>query len=412
MKTIIVRLAPGSRAEAINAPLGTLAAGPADEELASVARSRPEVSVADISEGERASLEASREHLVARPMPLKLIEPVPRGDDEEGESDHSDYVDDDGAGGRAAWGLVATRAVGSPFSGQGVPVAVLDSGIDENHPAFADPALIIVKRNFTDEGTEDVIGHGTHCAGTIFGRDVGGIRIGVARGVTRAYVAKVIPGDSADLIDALNWAHGSGARVASMSVGYNFAEWIEKLVLEGYPREAVTSIALRDFRQNILTFDTLVANFRARSLDGGGMVVIAASGNESKRDWEPSYTVGASSPSASLGVVAVGAVGRSAAGLGVAPFSNTHAQICAPGVDVLSALFGSDRLYADSGTSMACPHVAGLAALRWEAALQQGGNAVNAERIVNRLIGQASTEPLEPGFSDFDVGEGLAVAPA
>jgi subtilisin family serine protease len=73
------------------------------------------------------------------------------------------------------WGVRAIRADMSPYSGEGVIVAVLDTGIDAAHPAFA--GMELVQRDFTGAGNGDVHGHGTHCAGTIFGRDVDGLRV-------------------------------------------------------------------------------------------------------------------------------------------------------------------------------------------------------------------------------------------
>ena len=78
----------------------------------------------------------------------------------------------------------------STWTGEGVTVAVLDTGIDSKHPAFA--GVDIVEKDFTGTGNGDRQGHGTHCAGTIFGRDVDGKRIGVARGVKRALIGKVL----------------------------------------------------------------------------------------------------------------------------------------------------------------------------------------------------------------------------
>ena len=66
------------------------------------------------------------------------------------------------------------------------------------------------RRNFTTGSDDDKDGHGTHCAGTIFGRDVDGLRIGVARGVDRAIIGKVLGpggGASSDLADAITWAY-------------------------------------------------------------------------------------------------------------------------------------------------------------------------------------------------------------
>ena len=69
-------------------------------------------------------------------------------------------------------------------------VAVLDTGIAASHEAFRDVELI--EKDFTGEGNGDRHGHGTHVAGTIFGRTVGEIRYAVAPGVGRALIGKII----------------------------------------------------------------------------------------------------------------------------------------------------------------------------------------------------------------------------
>jgi subtilisin family serine protease len=89
-----------------------------------------------------------------------------------------------GAAATGAWGIAAVKADTSNFTGDGVVVAVLDTGIDKSHPAFA--GVTIVEQDFSGSGNGDRQGHGTHCAGTIFGRDVSGTRIGIARGVRAA----------------------------------------------------------------------------------------------------------------------------------------------------------------------------------------------------------------------------------
>ena len=114
---------------------------------------------------------------IAPPMPMKLIEPFAA----DGQAQP--------AAGAPTWGVNAVGASTSPFTGNGVVVAVLDTGIDPGHPAFA--GVTLVQKNFTTAGPNDQHGHGTHCAGTIFGRDVDGTRIGVAPGVKKALIGKV-----------------------------------------------------------------------------------------------------------------------------------------------------------------------------------------------------------------------------
>jgi subtilisin family serine protease len=118
-----------------------------------------EVEEADLSVRDRSDLRRDpNTRAIARPMPLTLIELVASGEVE------TAAVDD------VAWGVKAVGALDSPFDGSGITVAVLDTGIDPDHTAFADTSL--VQKNFTTEDDNDTHGHGTHCAGTIFGHDV------------------------------------------------------------------------------------------------------------------------------------------------------------------------------------------------------------------------------------------------
>lgn len=72
-----------------------------------------------------------------------------------------------------AWGEHAIGADTSPFTGDGIVVAMLDTGIDATHPAFN--GVTLIQKDFTREGNSDEHGHGSHCADTIFGRSINGV---------------------------------------------------------------------------------------------------------------------------------------------------------------------------------------------------------------------------------------------
>ena len=334
---------------------------------------------------------------VTAAMPTRLIAPS----DSSAENDEGD-----------AWGILAVGATGSHYSGDGVQVAVLDTGIDPDHAAFN--GINIISEDFTGGGCDgDENGHGTHCCGTIFGRDVGGNRIGIAKGVNDALIGKVLDGVGAGSSEmafrGLQWAAERGAKVISMSLGFDFPGMVRDRVAHGWPVDLATSAALEAYRGNLRMFDALMAMIRAWEAFGPGCVVVAAAGNESKRQIDPSYQVAASLPSAAEGVLSVGAVARTGQGYVLAPFSNSFPRLCGPGVAIKSACSGGG-LRTMSGTSMACPHVAGVAALWWEAS-RKAGLPVTAPTVIARMLSACRTDTLVPGLDGSDRGVGMVTAP-
>lgn len=355
----------------------------------------PELAVAELARREVADVARDpRTEAVARIMPTRLIQPLGASRASAGD----------------AWGIAAVGADRSPFTGDGVTVAVLDTGIDGAHPAFAGVELI--ERDFSGDGDGDRQGHGTHCAGTIFGRDVGG-RIGVARGVTRAVIGKVFaddgPGQSDWIFDAITWAMRERADVISMSLGFDFPGMVTRRIRDGWPADLATSDALEAYRGNLRMFDAIMGLLKAQSAFGVVPLVVAAAGNESRRVVNQAYRIAASLPAAAEDVISVAAFGRDDGGFSVADFSNSLALVSGPGVDIASAWPGGG-LNAISGTSMACPHVAGVAALWWEA-LARSGVRPTARNVAARLLATARRDVFGPGSDEADFGQGCVTAP-
>ncbi len=309
-----------------------------------------------------------------------------------------------------SWGIAAVGADISPYTGDGVTVAVLDTGIDITHPAFKGIDLDI--EDFTGTGQCDVNGHGTHCAGTIFGRDVDGRRIGIARGVKKAFIGKVLGdnggGSSEMIFRALQWALDKRANVISMSLGFDFPGAVQQKVDAGWPVDLATSQALEAYRGNLRMFDALMAMSKAQSAFNSSPVVIAAAGNESRRNVNPQYKIAASVPAAAEGVISVAAAYQLEAAYGIANFSNSSAMVAAPGVNVLSAWPGG-TLQSLDGTSMACPHVAGVAALWWERFVKSRVPTVSA--VVSAKLMSTARQLFDPQFDYNDFGLGLITSP-
>jgi subtilisin family serine protease len=312
----------------------------------------------------------------------------------------------------ATWGVTAVRAPESPFTGAGITVAVLDTGIDAGHEAFVGKP--VVQKDFTGEGDGDGNGHGTHCAGTVFGGPVGGLRIGVAPGVDKALIGKVLnaegSGTTEQILDGLLWAVREGANVVSMSIGFDFPGLVRALIeQEGLEIEPATSIALTAFRENVRLFDAIAQLVRAHSSMFANAVIVAAAGNESER---PRYQIATAPPAAADGFISVGALEKRPGAtlqLGVARFSNAGPVVSGPGVAVTSAKAGGG-VTALNGTSMATPHVAGVAALWFEQIKGANPNA-HIRQLEGRLIGTASLEPMAAGEDLANTGAGLVQAP-
>lgn len=232
------------------------------------------------------------------------------------------------------------------FDGTGVKVAVLDTGVDPNHPDLA--GRVSESRNFTSSpDATDHFGHGTHVAATIGGSGAGsdGSRKGVAP-KSDIVSGKVLDdkgnGYESDIIEAMEWAVAADSDVVNMSLG-------------GGPTDGT---------------DPLSQSVNALSATSDTLFVVSA-GN----DGPGASTIG--TPGSADASLTVGAVGRDES---LADFSSRGPRLgdlaikpdlTAPGVGIVAARAAGtsmgntvDALYTSaSGTSMAAPHVAGAAVL-------------------------------------------------
>ncbi|MCM2303413.1 MAG: S8 family peptidase [Elusimicrobia bacterium] len=255
------------------------------------------------------------------------------------------------------WGINRVHAPAAwPLTeGKGVKVAVIDTGIDAGHPELSgkvDGGYSAITKTENPADYQDDNGHGSHVAGTIAAKKDGKGVVGVAP-QARLYAVKVLDADGSgnlsDVIDGIVWAAKNKMDVANMSLG-----------------APVDSEAMKR---------------AVRFARGSGVVIVAAAGNSGG-------SVGF--PGAYEDTIAVAA---SDSNDKLAGFSSRGPEVdfIAPGVDVLSAKMGGG-FASYSGTSMAAPHVAGLAAL----AVSQGYVGLNGpDGVFAQLKKAASTLPTE-----------------
>ena len=380
----------------------TSAAGPAPGPAGTAAAPAPRIQfdVDELDAREAKEVERSSGILAVAPaMPMRLLAPVAIKD-----------VTATPAAATATWGIKAVKADTSPFTGAGIIAAVLDTGIDPTHPAFA--GVTLEQRDFTGEGNGDQHGHGTHCAGTIFGREVQNTRIGVAPGVTRALIGKVLGangGASDEIVNAIQWAVDQGAHVISMSLGMDFPGFVKEMIeVDGLPPEVATTLALEGYRQNVTLFERVSSLVTAIGPFGQPTLIVAAAGNESERTAPNPFEIACAPPAVSEGIVSVAALGQVGLELDVASFSNTNAIVSGPGVGITSARRGGG-LVSMSGTSMATPHVAGVAILWAQRILSQG--PLRSTEWTARLVASGTRDGLKAGIDPNDIGSGLVQAP-
>jgi len=249
-----------------------------------------------------------------------------------------------------------------------VVIAILDTGIDQSHEDLK--AKIVRNQNFTTSRTvDDQYGHGTHVAGSAAA--VTGNRIGVAGTCPSCsvYNVKVLGDDGIGAWDGVArgiiWAADNGAKVISMSFGANQP-----------PSQTVGD----------------AVNYAW----GKGVVLVGAAGNDNVN--EGFY------PAAYPNVIAVAASDNRDGRASFSNYGGNWVSVAAPGVSILSTatdshstLFPTGPKYATlDGTSMATPHVSGVAGLVWSTSLcAAGNNACVRSRI------ESSADPIAGTGTEF-----------
>ncbi len=278
------------------------------------------------------------------------------------------------------WGLQATRVTASRFSGRGIRVAILDTGLDRQHPDFA--GRPIVSQSFVPgSADDDANGHGTYCAGVACGPSAPAQppRYGVA-GDAELYVGKVIGDDGrgtdGGIVAGIDWAVRAGCAVVSLAVGTPVAQ--------GEP------------------YSPLYEQVARRAL-AAGTLIMAAAGNDSVR---PDQIAPVDHPANCPSILAIAAID---AYLRIAPFSSGGINadggqigVAAPGVGIRSSWPRPAQYRTNSGTSMATPYAVGIAALYAEANPSARGTDLLA--LLIRGV-RALSLPAR------DVGAGLIQAP-
>jgi subtilisin family serine protease len=266
------------------------------------------------------------------------------------------------------WGITRLKADqlhAAGFTGKGILVGHLDTGADGTHSALKNAFHAFAE--FDDLGFEvkptpqphDTDEHGTHTAGTIAGRTVAGRAIGVAPEALLASAIVIEGGNvNARILAGMEWVISEGAKILSMSLG-----------VRGYQE------------------DFLAVTQRLREL---GVLPVFAVGNEGPGT--------SRSPGNYVEALSVGAMGEDEH---VADFSSSRRfdrpdnplvpDLVAPGVDVISAKPGGGYQAMD-GSSMATPHIAGLAAL-----LMQAAPAATIDQIEQAIFDSCTLLPGEDG---------------
>lgn len=339
--------------------------------------------------------------------------------------------------------MSASRYIGADklwmrgIDGKGVTVAVIDSGIDENHPDLV--GKVIGEKNFLADETssDDLLGHGTMVAGIIAGSGAAsnGKFRGVAPGASLLSV-KVInskgEGKVSDIIAGIEWAIYNGADILSLSLGgINLGETNPPITMAAdKAADAGVVVCVAAGNRNNTRAEGQITQSSARQADSDESTVdLSQVGGENKKDVYlllvpivlalPPGLI--DSPGDGVKVITMGATDYSGhmagfSGSGPTRDDRIKPDVVAPGVDIVSTIPPGlekpdyiDEYYArESGTSLSTPVAAGFAALM----LQENANLTPAgiKAVMTRGAHKLNNSMGEQ-YEEYYQGAGLLDAP-
>lgn len=260
--------------------------------------------------------------------------------------------------------------------GQGVVIAVIDTGCDINHMDLKE--RIVGVRNFTmDDGGKadnvtDYCGHGTHVAGTIAATGNGQGVVGVA------------PEADLLILKALGGAEGEGKY-----------EWIIAAIHYAVQQKVhIISMSLAGY------YDMPELHDAIKEAVAAGILVVCAAGNEGAGNGKGNSS-GISYPAYYNEVISVGAVDYNSKATSFTNF-NSKIDLVAPGLNIVST-YPDNALISLSGTSMAAPHVSGALALIINWSKKDFGRELTESELYAQLIKRTLTLDYEKKL----VGNGI-----
>jgi subtilisin len=245
------------------------------------------------------------------------------------------------------WGqrMMGLDQLPDEYTGKGVKIAIIDSGADNKHPILQHikNGVDLTNDENTSTWADDTVGHGTHCSGVITGKSAAGIALRGFAPEAEIHIFKVFPGGQfSSLLDAIDHCIDLEVDVVNMSLGSpQVSEAVEQKLEEAVESGVACIVAAGNSGGPV--------QYPARSPNVLAVAAIGKLDEFPQKTWDSQTVV-------------PGLIGQD--GIFSPQFTcfGPEIAVCAPGVAIISSV--PDKAFdAESGTSMAAPHVTGFAAL-------------------------------------------------